>query len=205
MTLRSHAMLALCFASALSISAHAHAQYAANDSTDDSAEANSLQYNSQYNSQQLNSIDMSAEIPTANANFPIGPDATMTPGALCTSPTAYRYAEHIPYCNRNVDSGTKQDIIHQYDVTFGYRIESMDRQKFKIDHFIPLCAGGANSTDNLWPQNEAVYALTDPLEAIVCQKMSEGRLLQRDAIIYIRQAKGNLSQATAITAHVQSL
>jgi len=154
-----------------------------------------------FNSSDSNSL----QVPTANPNFPIGPDPKMTPGALCTSPTAYRYAEHIAYCDRNVDEGTKRDLIHQYDVSFGYQIESMDRQKFKIDHFIPLCAGGANSVDNLWPQYESVYTITDPLEAAVCEKMSNGRLLQRDAVLFIRQAKGDLSQATAIIAHVQSL
>lgn len=150
-------------------------------------------------------ISDSLQVPTANSSFPIGPDPKMTPGALCTSPTAYRYAEHIAYCERNVDGGTKADLIHQYDVSFGYKIESMDRQKFKIDHFIPLCAGGANSVENLWPQHESVYTLTDPLEAAVCEKMSAGRLLQKDAIQWIRQAKLNLSQAASIIAHVQSL
>ena len=160
----------------------------------------------QFDTSAFNSSDSeSLQVPTANSNFPIGPDPKMTPGALCTSPTAYRYAEHIAYCDRNVDGGTKRDLIHQYDVSFGYKIESMDRQKFKIDHFIPLCAGGANSVENLWPQYESVYTITDPLEAAVCEKMSAGRLLQRDAIQFIRQAKLDLSQAAAIIAHVQSL
>ena len=143
--------------------------------------------------------------PQTNAQFPIGPNASLTPGSLCSQPTETRYPEKIAYCARSVDGNTKRDIIHRYDVKFGYSIESMDRQQFKIDHYIPLCAGGSNNTNNLWPQNVSVYTITDPLEALVCEKMSTGALLQKDAVAAVREGKANLSEVPAILAHLQAL
>ena len=130
--------------------------------------------------------------------FPTGPNLTETPGKLCDTPTTHRYPENINYCERNVDPYTKKAIIQKYDSLFGYTIESMDRKDFKIDHLIPLCAGGANSTENLWPQHKSVYEVTDPIEPLVCQKMEAGKLLQADAVKLIIQAKTHLDQVPTI-------
>ena len=142
----------------------------------------------------------------AGANrFPKGPNLTETPGKLCTSPTEYRYPEHVAYCERDVDTYTKNAIIQKYDTVLGYEIRTMKRLDFKIDHFIPLCAGGANSEENLWPQHKSVYAITDPLEPVLCEKMAQGRLTQADAVKMITQAKLNLDQAPAIFKKLRSL
>lgn len=145
------------------------------------------------------------QVPQQNSQFPIGPDAGVTPGSLCTHPTQHRYPENIAYCSRNVESDLKRELIREYDQKFGYSIESMDRQKFKIDHYIPLCAGGSNEADNLWPQHVSVYTITDPLEALICQKMSDGVLSQKDAVDTIRNAKNNLAEVPEIISRVQSL
>jgi hypothetical protein len=138
--------------------------------------------------------------------FPLGPnDPGITPGKLCDHPDEYRYPEKIPYCKRDVSKGTKNQVIKVYDQQLGYEVEKMDRQDFKIDHYIPLCAGGANDKTNLWPQHKSVYAVTDPLEPLVCDKMAQGRLLQVDAIRYIREAKADLSKAQAIIDEVSGL
>ncbi|MBC7537554.1 MAG: hypothetical protein H7281_01940 [Bacteriovorax sp.] len=81
----------------------------------------------------------------------------------------------------------------------------MDRKDFKIDHLIPLCAGGANSTENLWPQHKTVYEITDPLKPVLCQKMQAGKLLQVDAVKLIIQAKMNLDQVSTIMKKLNSL
>ncbi|MNT67943.1 hypothetical protein D3C72_2061270 [compost metagenome] len=81
----------------------------------------------------------------------------------------------------------------------------MNRMDFKIDHYIPLCMGGANDVENLWPQHKSIYAITDPLEPLLCEKMADGRLLQKDAINYIKAAKANLDQVPAIIRQVQGL
>jgi hypothetical protein len=137
--------------------------------------------------------------------FPKNPNLTETPGQLCTSPTTIRYPEKIRYCERNVDSYLKNAVIQKYDRLFGYEIRTMNRGDFKIDHLIPLCAGGANSEENLWPQHKCVYAITDPLEPLICQKMLDGKLLQADAVKLILQAKMNLDQVPAIIKQVQAL
>jgi hypothetical protein len=138
-------------------------------------------------------------------DFPKGPIEQITPGALCDQPTSHRYPEQIAYCDRDVDSMTKNAVIADYDRRFGFRIEQMQRSQFKIDHYIPLCMGGANSSANLWPQHVTVYQITDPLEPLLCQKMSEGRLKQKDAVDMIKQAKNNLSMVGEIMRRAQAL
>ena len=140
-----------------------------------------------------------------NGKFPLGPNATVTPGEICTQSNTFRYPEHIKYCNRNVDSGLKRDIIADYDRKFGYSIESMDRQDFKIDHYIPLCMGGGNDRDNLWPQHKSVYTITDPVEPLACQRMAEGKLLQAKAIELIKKAKNDLSTVPDVMNYLTNL
>lgn len=140
----------------------------------------------------------------AGGNFPMGPDVALTPGVLCERADTYRYPEHIKYCERDVSTGTKGGIFQKYD-QLGFRTRTMKRQAFKIDHYIPLCAGGSNDVKNLWPQHESIYQITDKLEALICEKMAAGRLKQKDAVDLIMQAKNNLDQVREITAHVNSL
>lgn len=137
--------------------------------------------------------------------FPRGPRIELTPGSVCTTGGSFRYAEHVRYCERNVEPALKHEIIQAYDREFGYSIRSMRRGAFKIDHYIPLCAGGSNDESNLWPQHESVYKITDPLEPLVCEKMAAGKLSQAQAIELVRQAKNDLSKADAIINHVDSL
>jgi len=125
----------------------------------------------------------------ASDKFPKMPDAHLTPGELCQRPDAYRYPERIAYCERNVDSKTKRKVMNTYDKELGYQTTKMPRNKFKIDHFIPLCMGGSNSEQNLWPQHESIYQQTDELEFVLCQKMSQGDLKQSDAVDLIKRAK----------------
>ena len=130
--------------------------------------------------------------------YPMGPNPEMTPGSLCSTPDSYRYPERIRYCTRNVSRDEKQEIIRVYDVRFGYQIGSMDRADFKIDHLIPLCMGGSNEMDNLWPQHKSVYELTDSLEELSCKKMAEGRLRQSRAVELILRAKHNLKEVRSV-------
>ena len=136
--------------------------------------------------------------------FPKGPDASITPGALCIRPDSHRYPEQINYCERDVDSDTKRGRFAAYD-QLGYRTRSMDRQDFKIDHYIPLCMGGANDSKNLWPQHKSVYVITDGLEQLLCEKMAEGKLLQKEAIKMVMEAKNHLDEVPAIVAKANAL
>lgn len=150
-------------------------------------------------------VVLSSTLTFAGESFPQGPRIERTPGSVCQTGRTYRYPQHVLYCDRHVDSSLKNDIIKVYDQQFGYSISSMPRRNFKIDHYIPLCAGGSNDETNLWPQHESVYRVTDPLEPLVCQKMSDGRLSQADAIAYIKEAKNDLSKVQAIIQQVDSL
>ncbi|MNL21479.1 hypothetical protein D3C87_1427710 [compost metagenome] len=136
--------------------------------------------------------------------FPTAPDAALTPGALCKNPATYRYPENIAYCGRDVDSRQKAQIYMAYD-EIGYQTRSMKRQNFKIDHYFPLCMGGSNESANLWPQHKTVYTITDPLEQKICEKMSEGVLLQRDAVDIIKKAKADLSLVDGYMEYLEGL
>jgi hypothetical protein len=141
----------------------------------------------------------------ARESFPTGPDERLTPGTLCARPDAYRYPEKIAYCNRDVESNLKRAIMRRYDAELGYEVTKMDRMRFKIDHFIPLCMGGGNDEKNLWPQHESVYKQTDDLEFMLCEKMKEGKLKQVEAIQYIKRAKYHLEEADPILDKVSAL
>lgn len=137
--------------------------------------------------------------------FPLGPDMKLTPGSLCDRPDYRRYPEQIAYCSRDVESSRKYQIIEDYNHQLGYNIERKDRNQYKIDHYIPLCMGGSNKNDNLWPQHQSVYNQTDPLEGLMCEKMKMGRLKQAKAIEYIKTAKKDLSRVREIFNEVNRL
>lgn len=137
--------------------------------------------------------------------YPQGPNEQLTPGELCAHPDSFRYKEKIPYCSRDVETELKWEIIDTYDKSLGYHIRETGRGDFKIDHYIPLCMGGSNEKENLWPQHKSVYKITDPMEQIACEKMAQGRLKQKDAVEMIRRGKNDLSQVSAILQHLKSL
>ena len=136
--------------------------------------------------------------------FPMGPIEELTPGELCTHPDSYRYPENIAYCERNVTSEEKAQVFANYRLQ-GYRLDPNTRSSYKIDHYIPLCAGGSNNFENLWPQHMSIYQQTDDLEQLGCNKMKEGKILQKNLIILIKRAKLNLSEVPEILKNLQDL
>ena len=142
---------------------------------------------------------------SARDKYPKGPELDITSGKTCDRPSSYRYSEKIAYCDRDVSIETKESIISEYDQKFGYSIAKMPRSEFKIDHLIPLCAGGSNDVENLWPQHKSVYTITDPLEPVVCQKMAKGRLRQADAISLVIEGKTHLSRTNAILRYLNKM
>lgn len=153
----------------------------------------------------VNSLLLSTSLFAFGTSYPTGPDLKLTPGKLCDKPTAYRYPEHVAYCDRDVTYETKEALIKTYDTQLGFNIESMNRADFKIDHLIPLCAGGSNDTVNLWPQYKNVYEVTDPVEPLICDKMAAGRLSQADAVKFVLRAKMDLTQVPAVLKQLNSL
>jgi hypothetical protein len=153
----------------------------------------------------LFSFVFSLNLHAANEPYPKGPHLDVTPGDVCSLSGRLRYPEKVQYCERNVDTELKYEIIRYYDRTFGYRIGTMDRQKFKIDHLIPLCMGGSNDRKNLWPQHVSIYMITDPLEPLLCEKMAAGRLKQKLAIEMIKKVKIDLSKASEVLREAKAL
>ena len=96
-----------------------------------------------------------------------------------------------------MSTSQKAAIFQKYD-QIGYRTRSMKRQAFKIDHFIPLCAGGANTVDNLWPQHKNVFIITDSLEKLACDKLKTGKITQRQIIQMIKRAKMDHRQVPVV-------
>ena len=141
----------------------------------------------------------------AAEKFPDGPNLTTTPGTLCDNSPVKRYPEGITYCERNVSTQTKNELIRMYDEQFGYQIRQMNRQDFKIDHFIPLSIGGSNSKENLWPQHKSVYGVTDPLEQLLSDKIIQAKIKQVEAIRVIKEAKLNLGRVPELVDYVKGL
>src|ERR1700733_16107853 len=79
------------------------------------------------------------------------PDSKLTPGALCSSESddfkGYAYPEKVALCDRDVGKAKKKEVADSYD------IGSEDEwSNYEFDHLIPLCAGGGNDEENIWPQ-----------------------------------------------------
>jgi hypothetical protein len=124
-----------------------------------------------------------------DGKFPSHPHTEVTPGSLCERASELRYPEHIKYCERDVEGSLKAQLFVMYDRQFGYETTQMQRTAFKIDHLIPLCMGGSNKADNLWPQHVSIYEQTDPFEPFLCGAMASGKLKQAEAVQIILSVK----------------
>jgi hypothetical protein len=141
----------------------------------------------------------------ADKIFPQTPDAKLTPGSLCDRPKSYRYKERIPYCKRDVSRRAKTEVFAVYRRELGYTLPPKDRHQYKIDHYIPLCAGGSNKMDNLWPQHSSIYKQTDAIEHLGCEKLAQGKVTQKELIRLIKEAKADVSKAGAILKEIKRL
>lgn len=115
----------------------------------------------------------------------VAPDPTKTPGAVCqpSDPDfkGYDYPEHVVRCNRDILQNEKLQVAKNYG-----NIPQSSWAEYEFDHMIPLCAGGANSISNLWPQPIAEAHQKDVLENDICLAMKAGTLKQADAIRKVR-------------------
>jgi hypothetical protein len=136
-------------------------------------------------------------------SYPKSPDLTLTPGSLCDTPDRYRHPEQIPYCERNVNSFLKELIFVNYK-KLGYSL-SGQRASYKIDHYIPLCFGGSNKADNLWPQHATLSVMTDSIEAMGCEVLGLGKVTQKELLELIIKAKLNSKEAPEIFKYIKSL
>jgi hypothetical protein len=116
-------------------------------------------------------LTLAAALPAAAENLPIIPDPSLTPGAVastdpsdvCGLVVGLTYSKR----HRQTPAELKREIYAAY---------GMDRagRDFEIDHRVPLCIGGADARENLWPQEgweHPSYHDKDRLEAEVCRRV----------------------------------
>ena len=135
--------------------------------------------------------------------YPRSPDLSLTPGSLCQTPDSLRYPEQIPYCERNVNWATKEMIFLNYR-KLGFSL-SGERGQYKIDHFIPLCAGGSNNENNLWPQYRTISERTDLIEMWGCEVLGKGKITQKELIELVLKAKLDLREAPVVLKYLKNL
>lgn len=136
--------------------------------------------------------------------FPETPNEKLTPGDICEKPDSFRYPERIKYCERDVSKERKAAIFVSYDTELGFHTRELNRMDFKIDHYIPLCMGGSNDSENLWPQHKTIYQQTDPIEPVLCELMASGRIVQAKAISIIRHVKQNPEESAKVLEDLES-
>jgi len=111
----------------------------------------------------------------------VQPNWNLTPGHLCSASdpnfSKYDYPEHIARCARNVDDQEKLQVAESYG-----NIPKADWAKYEFDHLIPLCAGGSDDPQNIWPQPIDDAHLKDVLENDICMGMKAGTLTQSQAV-----------------------
>jgi hypothetical protein len=114
-----------------------------------------------------------AALPAGAENLPVVPDPSLTPGAVAsTDPNdVCGVVDGVTYSrrHRHTPAELKREVYAEYGI---------DRagQDFEIDHRVPLCIGGADVGENLWPQEgwqHPSYHDKDRLEAEVCREVCE--------------------------------
>lgn len=125
------------------------------------------------------------------------PDPSLTPGwadTLKVEDLTKRYTENCPsgktsctysQAHRNVPRSVHTQVYDEYSVPQAKR----NIENGEVDHFQPLCAGGANELKNLWYQPETNdwngkdfgFHAKDKLEAYVCAQIKAGKLDPKDA------------------------
>jgi hypothetical protein len=55
-----------------------------------------------------------------------------------------------------------------------YAIGAADRRRYTIDHLVPLELGGANTLENLWPEDRDEAKRKDRVEALLRKRVCSG-------------------------------
>jgi hypothetical protein len=122
-----------------------------------------------------------ATVGFARLSFPddaqIRPDDLLTPGAIASTDFAdvCGIIDGLTYSKRHrrTSSELKRDVYETYHVDRAGR-------NFEIDHRVPLCLGGADVRENLWPQpgyEHPSYQEKDALEEEICRRVCRDHTL----------------------------
>lgn len=85
-------------------------------------------------------------------------------------------------CHRNTSEAMKRKIYFNYSVPY-----PQPAGRFEVDHFIPLCMGGADTEANLWLQPEPYFGQKDKIEAELCAEVRKLLITPKDAQEKIRR------------------
>lgn len=115
------------------------------------------------------------------------PTPSLTPGELAADPVAVVCSAGYAKAHRHTPASLKRGVLRSYGVSW----EARDR--FEVDHLFPLCAGGADTAGNLWPESREVPPGSDGwtagdkdrLERCVCRLICSGRVTQFRAFVLI--------------------
>lgn len=109
------------------------------------------------------------------------PVLKFTPGVLCSQSdrdfSEIVYPEKISRCQRNIGDEEKTAVAANYG-----NIPRSEWNNYEFDHLFPVCAGGSNSPENLWPQPLTEAKKKDILEVDICLAMKAGTLKQSEAV-----------------------
>src|SRR5438067_9871680 len=94
-------------------------------------------------------IIVAALAPAFAEELPIEPDPALTPGAVastdpddvCGVINGLTYSKR----HRQTPASLKREVYAAYQI-------DRDGRDFEMDHRVPLCIGGADVRENLWPQ-----------------------------------------------------
>jgi hypothetical protein len=86
------------------------------------------------------------------------PNASTTPGAIGSSDPAVVCQYGYAAAHRDVPYSVRDRVYNEYGIPRGHR------KGLRIDHLIPLEAGGSNDVRNLWPQTFAESRQKDEVE-----------------------------------------
>jgi hypothetical protein len=96
------------------------------------------------------------------------PDARLTPGAVLSVTAAQVSVAGYSSKVRNVPASEKRAVYAEYHLAYPQKAGA-----YECDHFIPLCLGGSNSTQNLWPEPAPQFHWKDGLEVYLWHEVRE--------------------------------
>lgn len=107
--------------------------------------------------------------PAAAEELPSRPDDAKTPGIVATTDIAdvCGRVDGRTYSQRHRDTTAEM----KRDAYAAYGVDKAGRE-FEVDHRVPLCLGGADALENLWPQKgweHPSFHDKDRLETSACR------------------------------------
>ena len=118
--------------------------------------------------------------PALAAEIEILPDHDLTPGSVFSN-TLQLICRHATDRRGIMTPARRDEVLERYDLPTG------PHPDYEIDHLVPLCLGGSDDLENLWPQPRGSIEpkwnaeAKDRLEKRLCALVCDGLLDIGDA------------------------